>query len=224
MCLEGGCGVCIVNIVKRNPVTRNKVKIAVNSCLWLVYACHGMSIKTIEGIGNRKDGYHSVQNALYHFNGTQCGYCSPGMIMNMYSLLETNNGRITKDEIENAFGGNICRCTGYRPILDAFKTFAIDEIDIENANSTCCTFRPSKNEFRSHLSIETEMPETNDLLTLQSNDLVWHRPLKIENLLNILNGMKNDESYILIGGNTGHGNLHETTKITIKTIFSLSNT
>lgn len=206
MCLEGGCGVCIVNVLKRNPFTRNKMKFAINSCLWLVYACHEMSITTIEGIGNRKDGYHSIQNALYHFNGSQCGYCSPGMIMNMYSLLETNNGRITKDEIENSFGGNICRCTGYRSILDAFKSFAIDEVDIENANLTCCSFRTSTNHFRSHLSIETEMLEINDLLTFQSNDLVWHRPLKIENLINILNGLKNNDTYILVGGNTGHGN------------------
>lgn len=196
---------CVVNISKRHPVTRQKVKFAVNSCLWLVYACHGMNVTTIEGVGNRKDGYHSVQNALYHFNGTQCGYCSPGMVMSMYSLLEANAGRVTREEIETSFGGNICRCTGYRPILDAFKSFAVDEVDIENANDSCCSFGRPKHQLRPHLSIESEMPEIHDSLTLQCPGLVWHRPVKIDNLINILKGLKDDDSHILINGNTAHG-------------------
>ncbi len=91
-----------------------------------LFSCHNVDITTIEGIGNKTDGLCPEQSRLWRLNGSQCGFCSSGMLMNMHSLLESSEGMLTMQKIENSFGGNICRCTGYRPILDAFKSLAVD--------------------------------------------------------------------------------------------------
>ncbi|XP_013406957.1 xanthine dehydrogenase isoform X2 [Lingula anatina] len=141
MCNEGGCGSCHVTIAKYDPITKANKPQTINSCLWPVYGCHNLEITTVEGIGDKFSGYHPIQKALADGNGSQCGFCSPGMVMNMYSFLG-GNPKPTKEQIEDAYDGNICRCTGYRPILDAMKTFAVDStdhvIDIEDLSSRQC--------------------------------------------------------------------------------------
>lgn len=180
--------------------------------MWLVYACHGLNVTTIEGLGSHKGGYHPIQNALYQYNGSQCGYCSPAMVMNMYSLLEENNGKVTMEQVENSFGGNICRCTGYRPILDAFKSLAIDAPidDIENDRVTCCRWKNSSGHYRhSSLSaIETALKSERfdaELVISFKDSRVWHRVESLQELFNTLVGRVKNEKYILIAGDTAHG-------------------
>ena len=86
-----------------------------------LYSSNNWEFTTIEGIGCRSKNLHPIQKRLADYNGSQCGYCSPGFVMSMYSLL-TNNQRPDKQTIENTFDGNICRCTGtlsYR--IDSIK-------------------------------------------------------------------------------------------------------
>ncbi|KAH9487576.1 hypothetical protein Btru_072338 [Bulinus truncatus] len=82
---------------------------------------HGLAVTTVEGIGNIRN-IHPVQERIAKFHGTQCGFCTPGMVMSMYTLLR-NNPTPTMKELEEYFDGNLCRCTGYRGILDGFRTF-----------------------------------------------------------------------------------------------------
>ncbi|KAJ8736260.1 hypothetical protein PYW08_006916 [Mythimna loreyi] len=122
---SGGCGACVVHVRAHAPASRELSSFSVNSCLVAIMSCDGWDITTIEGIGNRKIGYNIIQKRLNHFFGSQCGYCSPGFVMSMYSLVHGSDHHLTEAEIENSLGSNLCRCTGYRPILEAFKSLAI---------------------------------------------------------------------------------------------------
>ncbi|CAB3359543.1 Hypothetical predicted protein [Cloeon dipterum] len=143
-CNEGICGACIVVAKIEHPVSKTKETFSINSCLVPILNCHGWEIKTIEGVGNRKDDYHPVQKQLAEKNATQCGFCSPGFAMNMFSLL-ADEKKPTMQQVEDAFGGNICRCTGYRSILEAYKAMASDApaltrrqcADIEDLEKFC---------------------------------------------------------------------------------------
>lgn len=103
---------------------------AINACLAPIYSVEGMHVITVEGIGNRRLGLHPVQEALASAHGSQCGFCTPGFVMSMYSLLRTKKDKPTQAEIEECLAGNLCRCTGYRPILDAFRVFAKSETSL----------------------------------------------------------------------------------------------
>ncbi|XP_058831556.1 uncharacterized protein LOC131690075 [Topomyia yanbarensis] len=209
MCLEGGCGACIVNMNGVHPVTKEKTSWAVNSCLLPVFACHGLDVLTIEGIGNKKEGYHPAQQRLAHFNGTQCGYCSPGIVMNMYSLLESKKGQVSMEEIENSFGGNICRCTGYRPILDAFKSLAVDADkdlleacrDIEDLTKTCPkTGSPCAGKCSAIEKTNTQQP----IRMVFENDSEWYKVYNSNDIFAIFDKI-GAKPYMLVAGNTAHG-------------------
>uniref|UniRef100_H2YPJ1 xanthine dehydrogenase n=1 Tax=Ciona savignyi TaxID=51511 RepID=H2YPJ1_CIOSA len=99
---------------------------SVNSCLAPVVSMHDCAVTTVEGIGSTKTKLHAVQERLWKFHGSQCGFCTPGIVMSMYALLR-NNSSPKMPNIETCLQGNLCRCTGYRPILGAFKTFTDEQ-------------------------------------------------------------------------------------------------
>lgn len=142
-CGEGGCGACTVMLSKVvNRVTHEIKHVSANACLTPVCACHGMAVTTVEGIGNTKTKLHPVQERIAKSHGSQCGFCTPGIVMSMYALLRSIPKPTMKD-MEIAFQGNLCRCTGYRPIIEGYKTFtkeyecAMGEKCCKNQNGAC---------------------------------------------------------------------------------------
>ncbi|GAB0092110.1 Aldehyde oxidase/xanthine dehydrogenase [Sergentomyia squamirostris] len=197
MCREGGCGVCIVTLHGLHPVTRQLSSWSVNSCLFPIYSCHGLHIVTVEGLRSENHGSHPLQRRLATSFGSQCGYCSPGFIMTMYGLLESRNRRVTMREVEDSLGGNICRCTGYRPILNAFKSFAIDAptplTDIEDLPRSCAIGR--------RVCFDTCHNEVHLRL---ADGAEWHKVYTIPDILRLLQSI-DDRPYIFVSGNTAKG-------------------
>ncbi|KAM4772306.1 xanthine dehydrogenase/oxidase [Rhinophrynus dorsalis] len=144
-CGEGGCGACTVMVSRFNQFQNKIVHYSVNACLAPLCSLHHTAVTTVEGIGSTKTRLHPVQERIAKSHGSQCGFCTPGIVMSMYTLLR-NTPEPTMDDIENAFQGNLCRCTGYRPILQGFRTFAKGGCCGKRAENGCCMDKTSDNE------------------------------------------------------------------------------
>ena len=112
-CGEGQCGHCTV-------ILNGK---AVNSCLTLALEAEGGQVLTIEGLAEG-DSLHPIQKAYVEAGAIQCGYCTPGMVMAIYSLLK-ENPQPGEEEIREGIKGVMCRCTGYYKIVEAVKTASV---------------------------------------------------------------------------------------------------
>src|SRR4051812_5285367 len=139
-CAEGGCGACTVVVSQYNPTTKKIYHASVNACLAPLVSIDGKHVITVEGIGNVKKP-HPAQERVAKSHGSQCGFCTPGIVMSLYALLR-NNSSPTEHDVEEAFDGNLCRCTGYRPILDAAQTFSTKAVGCGNSKANggggCC--------------------------------------------------------------------------------------
>ncbi|WP_299017703.1 xanthine dehydrogenase small subunit [uncultured Photobacterium sp.] len=115
-CGSGNCGTCTVVLAElANGQLRYRT---VNACLVFVSTLHGKQLITVEGLKEQEGSLHPVQQALVDFHGSQCGFCTPGIIMSMFALRK-NAPQPSRQDVIAALAGNLCRCTGYRPILDA---------------------------------------------------------------------------------------------------------
>uniref|UniRef100_A0A8B9TA25 Aldehyde oxidase 1 n=1 Tax=Anas platyrhynchos TaxID=8839 RepID=A0A8B9TA25_ANAPL len=109
-----------------------------NACLLPICSLYGVAVTTVEGVGSTKSRVHPVQERLAKCHGSQCGFCTPGMVMSIYTLLR-NYPEPTSEQMTAALAGNLCRCTGYRPILDACKTFCKESVCCQSkASGKCC--------------------------------------------------------------------------------------
>ncbi|OQS02432.1 xanthine dehydrogenase [Thraustotheca clavata] len=208
-CGEGGCGACSVIVSKIDPKTKEISHSAVNSCLTPLCAVEGCAITTVEGLRDAESRkLHPVQNAIAENHGSQCGFCTPGIVMALTAIVQHDE---TMGTIEQKMDGNLCRCTGYRPLLDAAKSFGSDAPEAKCGSAGCdkqcmagdiedilsvvsCSAKKIRDEHRKHKNMDLKLGFPNELIaysnTLQStsthiagHDIEWFRPSSLKELL-----------------------------------------
>eukprot|EP00879_Flechtneria_rotunda_P032210 GHRR01035378.1.p1 GENE.GHRR01035378.1~~GHRR01035378.1.p1 ORF type:complete len:320 (+),score=95.90 GHRR01035378.1:95-1054(+) len=156
-CGEGGCGACSVLVHRLDPVTGTVHTSIVNSCLATIGSYDGVLITTSEGLGNSKCGFHPVQEAIAKRFASQCGFCTPGIVVAMAAAAEqgpkllvpaaaagstlgitaaVDGSAARAVAIARGLEGNLCRCTGWRPIIDACKEIA-DVEELQQCRQSC---------------------------------------------------------------------------------------
>ena len=181
-CAEGGCGACTVVIgeLKNNKIIYK----AINSCITFVPYLHGKQLLVVESLSNTNGSPHPVQDAMVKFHGSQCGFCTPGFVMSLFSMYK-NHSTYSSELIMDAISGNLCRCTGYRPIIDAAKSLN----KIKNVDSF------SKNK-KNLIKILKKINSKN--LSIINNGKKYFSPNNIRELKKII--QKNPKAHFLSGG------------------------
>lgn len=125
-CAQGDCGACAVLIAEPNSDGGRLQVRAVNACIRLASSAAGCALWTVEDLASPDGALHPVQQAMVDAHGSQCGFCTPGFVVSLMALHEqalidgrADNERPTRAEVLESISGNLCRCTGYRPIVEA---------------------------------------------------------------------------------------------------------
>jgi len=117
-CAEGGCGACTVVL---GELENNNINYkAINACIAFVPSLEGKQLILVEDLISKGES-HPVQKAMVNYHGSQCGFCTPGFVMSLFAMYK-NYSSYNEDTIKDSIQGNLCRCTGYRPIIDAAKS------------------------------------------------------------------------------------------------------
>lgn len=116
-CGEGDCGACTVAVgrLRDGRLTYEPI----NACIQLLGQIDGTEIVTVEDLADPDGTLHPVQAAMVENHGSQCGFCTPGFVMSLFTLFHSGDREVSRDNVNDWIAGNLCRCTGYRPIVDA---------------------------------------------------------------------------------------------------------
>ncbi len=118
-CAEGGCGACTVVL---GSLEKNTIKYqSINACIVFLPTIHNKQLILIEDLQENKNTLHPVQESMLNFHGSQCGFCTPGFIMSLFAMYK-NNYTYSEKIIKDSIAGNLCRCTGYKPIMESAKS------------------------------------------------------------------------------------------------------
>ncbi|XP_067838884.1 xanthine dehydrogenase-like [Heptranchias perlo] len=215
MCHEGGCGCCVVVVEYDDLVNPGKRIIkSINSCLFplgSLLSLKNHQVITVEALGSVKKGLHPIQQRLADYNGSQCGFCSPGFVMQMYGLLK-NNATPSSQEVEDNFDGNVCRCTGYRSILDAMQSFEKDSdtrlsgslLDIEDLKTCPKTKQPCNRSSLDKVVHCNDPAEGTTHMLFSKDGIKWYQPTTLTKLY-LLMQEHASEAMKLVHGDTAKG-------------------
>ncbi|KAL3141630.1 hypothetical protein ABBQ32_004865 [Trebouxia sp. C0010 RCD-2024] len=219
-CSEGGCGACAVQVASFNAGTGQVERRSINSCLCPVGSLDGCVVTTSEGLGCFKKGFSQIQDRFAEYSASQCGFCTPGFIVATHQALtkcQEKGEKPTEDILQKSLDGNLCRCTGYRPILDACKSL-VAGVDVEDLGVRSCS-TPFKAEplqqahFPDHLkqyvkdkAAAASMPTPSGRLTGK----LYLTPKTLSELFSVLEQYANQQDdFRVIAGNTGAGVYHD---------------
>ncbi len=208
-CAEGDCGACTVVIASLN--NRGELEyVSVDSCLVFLPMIHGKQLITVENL-SANDGHkkvlHPVQEALVDNDGTQCGYCTPGVAMSLFALYK-NHENPDKETITNALTGNLCRCTGYRPIIDAAT-----QMFHSGTHDHFCDNEESV------ISLLKQINERKPPIEIIAEDQHYLKPFSLEDALLL---RKQHTDALIIGGSTDVALLQTKKRIHLTKVFDIS--
>ena len=181
-CAEGGCGACTIVL---GELKNNNVKYsAVNSCITFLPTIAGKQLILVEDLISKDNSLHPVQKAMVNYHGSQCGFCTPGFVMSLFSMFK-NHSRFNDNVIKDSIAGNLCRCTGYQPIIKAARSL--------NNKNKIDHFTKNKE------SVITLLKKiNNETIAIYKKDKKYFAPRYVQELKKILK--KNINSHLLSGG------------------------
>jgi len=211
VCAEGDCGACSVLRYFPHGIKGSDTDqyLPVNSCITLVAQLDGSSLVTVDVLKN-SDNLHEAQKALVNCHGSQCGFCTPGFVMALTGLTEKKLSKgellITPQEAKNCMTGNLCRCTGYQPIINAAVS-----MDLSNCESIKTRFFTQEQAKDLNLHFE-------ESVRVESEDFLFFAPKTMEEALLFL---KEKPDAKIMGSATDLGVLHNKRKLKITQVLSL---
>lgn len=215
VCAEGDCGACTVlryqALTMGRPSASGPLFLPVNSCVMTMAQVDATSLVTVDALAEPE--LTPVQKAMVDCHGSQCGFCTPGFVMALTGLVEKRlcsktplNGPIEPQEARNALTGNLCRCTGYQPILDAATAIPLKQ----------CT--PVRNRFLTQAHQRELRSVARKPLFLRSDNFTLFAPVRLREAAHYLRKHKDAR---LISGGTDLGVLHNKRKIRLSNLVSL---
>ena len=181
-CSEGGCGACTVVL---GELENNEINYkAINSCITFLPTLQGKQLILVEDLISKEGSLHPVQQAMVNYHGSQCGICTPGFVMSLFSMFKRHS-KFKDDEIKDSIAGNLCRCTGYQPIIKAAKS-------LRNKNKTDHFTKNKKN------TINLLKKINNRSITIYNKGKKYFAPRYVQELKKILK--KNINANFLSGG------------------------